>query len=241
MKVAAYQAPLLPSGSTEALDLISERVRWCEREGVEILCCPEAILGGLADDAVDPVAIAIDASNGQLQAVLAPLASNSVTTIVGLTERDEGGRLFNTAAIFRHDAVVGLYRKRFPAIRRSIYDAGTASPTFRIGPLRFGIMICNDTNHPAVAAEIAAAGATVVFVPTNNALPPDRADVSARTRAVDVARATENRLIIVRADVAGRSADRISFGSSPIVAADGRVLQSAKPFSADILVAEIAA
>jgi hypothetical protein len=49
MKVAAYQAPLLATGSLEAIDLIEERVAWCESEGVSILCCPEAILGGLAD------------------------------------------------------------------------------------------------------------------------------------------------------------------------------------------------
>ena len=50
MRVAAYQAPLLPAGSMEALALIRKRVEWCEAEGVSILCCPEAILGGLADD-----------------------------------------------------------------------------------------------------------------------------------------------------------------------------------------------
>src|ERR1700730_14784232 len=61
MKVAAYQCPLLGpllgplSGSVVglaaggAVDLICERVRWSEANGVEILCCPEAVLGGLAD------------------------------------------------------------------------------------------------------------------------------------------------------------------------------------------------
>ena len=49
MKVAAYQAPLLPAGSMAALGLIRKRLDWCESEGVEILCCPEAVLGGLAD------------------------------------------------------------------------------------------------------------------------------------------------------------------------------------------------
>ena len=49
VKVAAYQAPLLAAGSMGALDLIRARVRACEAEEVEILCCPEAILGGLAD------------------------------------------------------------------------------------------------------------------------------------------------------------------------------------------------
>jgi 5-aminopentanamidase len=60
MKVAAYQAPLLSGGSMEAIELIQKRVKWLESEGVTILCCPEAILGGLADYSPQPVDFAID-------------------------------------------------------------------------------------------------------------------------------------------------------------------------------------
>jgi hypothetical protein len=59
VKVAAYRAPLLAAGSMDALDLIRARVRVCEAEGVAILCCPEAILGGLADEIEDPARLAI--------------------------------------------------------------------------------------------------------------------------------------------------------------------------------------
>jgi len=58
MKVAAYQAPLLSAGSAEVIDLIQERVVWCESERVSILCCPEAILGGLADYSENPARLA---------------------------------------------------------------------------------------------------------------------------------------------------------------------------------------
>jgi 5-aminopentanamidase len=114
MKVAAYQSPLLPVGSMEALELIRDRVEWCESEGVDILCCPEAVLGGLADDAERPVDIAIDVEGGQLEALLAPLASKSVTAIVGFTETVGGGKLYNAAAVFHGGRVVGTYRKRIP-------------------------------------------------------------------------------------------------------------------------------
>ena len=43
-KIAAYQAPLLPSGSADAIDLIAVQVRACESIGVEFLCCPEGVL-----------------------------------------------------------------------------------------------------------------------------------------------------------------------------------------------------
>jgi hypothetical protein len=73
-RVAAFQAPLLPSGSMEAIGLIAAQVRTCESIGVTFLCCPEGVLGGLADYASRPYEIAIDAQGGQLQRVLRPIA-----------------------------------------------------------------------------------------------------------------------------------------------------------------------
>ncbi len=239
MRVAAYQAPLLPCGSMEAVELIRKRVDWCEAEGVEILCCPEAILGGLADYAACPTDLAIDVENGQLSAVLAPLASDTVTTIVGFTEICGAGQLYNSAAVFHKGAVVGLYRKLYPAIRKSIYQAGDQIPVFRIGGLTFGIVICNDSNYPEPARIMAAQGATALFVPTNNGLPPEKADVVIHARNADIARAIENRVSVIRADVAGRTADLVSYGSSGIVDPGGTVLQSAQRLTEDLLVADL--
>jgi predicted amidohydrolase len=238
MKIAAYQAPLLPGGCMDAVALIRDRVRWCETEGVEILCCPEAVLGGLADDAQCPADIAIGVDSGQLQALLAPLAS-PVTTIVGFTEA-AAGKLYNAAAVLHDGRVAGIYRKRHPAIRRSVYSAGDQSPLFTVGSLSFGIMICNDSNYPALASDLSARGAPVIFLPSNNSLPAERADVVAQTRAVDIALARDNGVMIVRADVAGRSADRLAFGSSAIIDARGTVLRGGAALREDILVADVA-
>jgi predicted amidohydrolase len=238
VKVAAYQAPLLPSGSMGAIELVRERVRWCEAEGVEILCCPEAILGGLADNAPRPADFAIDVGSGELADLLSPLASETVTTVVGFTEMS-GGRLYNAAAVFQRGAVAGVYRKRHPAIRTSVYQAGDAVPVFTVGRLTFGILLCNDSNFPDLARSMAAQGAAALFIPTNNGLPPEKADVVADARSVDIALATENRVWVIRADVAGRAGGLVSYGSSGIVASDGRVLAVAKRLEEDLLVAKI--
>jgi hypothetical protein len=100
MKVAAYQAPLLPLSSMHARDLVQARVRECEAEGISVLCCPEAILGGLADYSANPVQLALRSDNGQLASVLAPLASDSVTSIIGFSELTSDGVFYNAAAIF---------------------------------------------------------------------------------------------------------------------------------------------
>jgi len=129
----------------DALGLIRKRVEWCEVAGVTILCCPEAILGGLADYAEHPTQFAI--ATQALDSALVPLTSDTVTTIVGFTELGDGGRLYNSAAVFHRGSVLGLYRKLYPAIHRSVYEAGREVPVFQVGDLTLGIVICNDSNY----------------------------------------------------------------------------------------------
>jgi predicted amidohydrolase len=242
LRIAAYQAPLLPSGSTQAIGLIAAQVRACESIGVKFLCCPEGVLGGLADYASRPLEIAIDVQNGQLQRVVTLIASDTVTTILGFTEIDGNGRLFNSAAVVYRGAVVGLYRKRHPAINSSIYEPGHDSPVFTVGDLTFGIVICRDSTYPELGRGMADHGAAALFVPTNNGLPPAKggADIVDDARHIDIARARENSVAVIRADVAGRADGLVSYGASGIVDRHGIVLGAAKPLEVDLVVAEIA-
>ncbi|MGH9719633.1 MAG: carbon-nitrogen hydrolase family protein [Bryobacteraceae bacterium] len=241
MKVAAYQIPLLGCGSMAAIELIRKQVKWCESEGVAILCCPEAILGGLADYAPQPADFAIDVEGGQLASVLAPLASSAVTTILGFTEIAGGNRLYNAAAVFHNGKVAGLYRKLHPAIHKSVYAAGDRIPVFTVSGLTFGIIICNDSNFFEPARIMIGKGATTLFVPTNNGLPANRAqtELVSQARNVDIARAIDSSVSVIRADVSGRTDDLVSYGSSAIIDSDGRVLQSAPPLTEKLLVADI--
>ena len=242
MKVAAYQAPLLAAGSLEAIALIQERVAWCESEGVSILCCPEAILGGLADYCEDPARFAIRTDDGQLDRILAPLASDTVTSIVGFTELADDDQLYSAAAVFHLGRVAGLYRKFHPAIRRSVYSAGSQTPVFRVGELTLGIVICNDSTFSEPAKAMAAQGATALFMPTNNALPksvPTRAWFRKQERQT-LPESLENRVWVIRADVAGTNGELVSHGSSGIVDPDGKIVQDANLQTADLLVANVA-
>jgi predicted amidohydrolase len=224
----------------EAIDLIADQVKTCESMGVEFLCCPEGILGGLADYAPRPHDIALDAGTGELEGALAPLASSSVTVIVGFTEIDDGS-LYNAAAVARGGRVLGVARKIHPAINRSVYSPGRDTPVFRVDALTFGVLICRDSTYPELAERLVKSGATVLFVPTNNGLPPDKggADVVEHARRTDVGRAQECSVPVVRADVTGRVDDLESFGSSAVVDRDGLLVTTAKPFRVELLVAEV--
>jgi predicted amidohydrolase len=241
MKIAAYQTPLQATTSVEVIDLIRQQVNLCESEGIEILCCPEGVLGGLADYAYDPASIAINAESGQLQTVLEPLASDRVATILGFTEVDHGGRLYNSAVVFHKGSILGIYRKLYPAINKSVYEAGDTIPVFTIGELTFGILICLDSNYYEPAKIMVAKGATALFIPTNNGLPATKGgpEMVIEARNVDIARAIENSIFVIRADVAGQTESLISYGSSEIVDRDGIVLQSARQLEPDLIIADI--
>ena len=200
---------------------------------------PEAILGGLADYADDPTLFAI--VTNRIELALAPLASDTVTTIVGLTELTDTGLLYNSAAVLHRGAVLGVYRKLHPAINRSVYAPGRDTPVFSVSGLTFGVIICNDSNFREPASRMAGRGATVLFVPTNTALPLSRAsaDLIVRTREVDAARASENGMWVVRADVAGRTAALASCGSSAIVDPHGCLSRSANELNEDSPIVEI--
>ena len=223
------------------LGLIREQIDWCQSQEVEILCCPEGVLGGLADYASHPAGIAINIESGQLHALLAPLASDRVAAIVGFTEIDRSGRLYNSAAVFHQGAVIGIYRKLHPAINKSVYAAGDKTPVFTLGGLTFGSLICRDSNDSEPAKAMAAQGATALFVPTNNGLPPTKAgpELVAEASNVDITRAIENGVYVIRADVAGRTEGLVAYGSSEIVAPDGRVLKSARQLEPGLIVADI--
>jgi 5-aminopentanamidase len=91
-----------------------------------------------------------------------------------------------------------------------VYSAGDQSPVFTVGHLSFGIMICNDSNYSELATDMVARGANAIFLPSNNSLPPQWATVVALSRAVDIALAKNNGVMIVRADVAGQTRQLLS-------------------------------
>lgn len=241
MKIAAYQAPYLEFGSLEAVELIQSQLLTCEAEGVTTLCCPEAILGGLAHESAgeSPADVALGVSNGELANVVDPLLGSAVQVIIGFTERDPSGAIFNSAAILAGGRITGVYRKVYPGYRTA-FRAGEDLPVFSEATAPFGIVICNDLWYVEPTRVLAAAGAAVIFVPTNSGHPRVvTSSFRARGENLPVARAVENSVTVVVADIAGRRGDRVAHGFSCIIDPDGAVVERAEPLSSDLLIAEV--
>jgi predicted amidohydrolase len=244
VRVAAYQAPFLPFGSLDGVELVAEQLAACTALGVDLLCCPEGVLGGLAHegDGQDPGDVALDVDDGQLAEVVAPWLGSSTTVVAGFTERDRRGRLFASAAVVGPDGVTGVYRKVFPGYRTAI-RAGTDLPVFDVAGVAVGVMICNDAWYPEPARILAARGAAVILVPTHSGHIRDLAAASGlrnRSRSLPIARAVDASATVVVADVVGHQDGRSALGSSVIVDPDGAVLAAAHPDTSTLLVADVA-
>jgi len=241
MKVAAYQSTIACGNVGDELPALRRQIDRCEALGVEFLCCAEGILGGLADYAEVPARIAVRVGDGQLAALLAPLASDTVTTILGFTELGDDDRLYNSAAVWSQGAVLGVYRKRHPAIRRSVYSAGQDSPVFSVGGVTFGIMICRDSVFPESAQVLVSRGAQALFVPTNTGMPAAKGDAGmvADARRCDMAYATAHDVPVIRADVVGECAMLTSHGATGIVDRHGKLVGEPPIRTEGLVVAEL--
>jgi 5-aminopentanamidase len=162
MKIAVYQSPVSATIDRDrAIERIGEQMEWCDSNDVYLLCCPEAMLGGLADYARNPSGLALNITDGELNQVISRLRSYSAACVFGFTERGRTGELYNAAAVVKGGSLLGVYRKLHPAINSSVYAAGDQAPVFRIGHLCFGIMICRDSNYPELARSLGNAPSAV--------------------------------------------------------------------------------
>jgi predicted amidohydrolase len=239
VRVAAYQAPLDACYDGGALGRIREQITECEKFEVDLLCCPEAVLGGLADYVDDPARIAL--ARADLPAIAASLASETTAVIVGFTELGDDERLYNAAAVMHRGDVVGYYRKLHPAINKSVYDAGCDTPVFTVKDVTIGILICRDTTFPETARAMISRGAAMLFVPTNNGMPETRGGRELINLALetDIAIAREHGVPVIRADATGRSGALISYGATSIVDHLGKLVCAAQPMETGLITANV--
>jgi hypothetical protein len=123
--------------------------------------------------------------------VLAPLASDTVTTIVGFTRSTRGPALQRRRRPPARRGV-GVYRKRHPAINRSVYAAGGETPVFAAGALTFGVVICRDSTFDERRARWSRVGRPRCSSRRTTGCPRRAAAPSSspRARRCDVARAS---------------------------------------------------
>lgn len=239
MRVACVQTNVFfgrPDWNAEAAE---SKLAELHAQGVGLAIFPEAYLTGYCVDSKDDArAVALPRTHSALARVHQASERLGITAIVGFAE-DDGGDLFNSAALFEPGVEPRYYRKtHLPELGLDKHvGRGDELPVFETKHGKIGILICFDQRLPEPARILALRGAELIALPTNW---PEGAENSAEVMCR--ARAAENRVFMATCNRVGHENGFTFIGRSKIIGVTGEVLASAhreeQTIMADIDLAE---
>ncbi|GLS85600.1 carbon-nitrogen hydrolase [Cypionkella aquatica] len=235
LRLALMQAAS-PAGDCAAAFAAAEHgLRAAGAAGANVLVVPESFAPGYNSDAI--AALALARGDAWQDRLAAACRAANCGLVFGYAERD-GDAIYNAALALGPDgAELAHYRKiqLYGAREASIYQSGDAYVSFDLAGHKAALLICYDVEFAPHIAALAAAGVTVLLVPTANMLPYTHV-----MRATVPAMAANHGMTIVYANYCGIEGDLNYAGGSLIVGADGDVLAQAGMGPA-LLVADVPA
>ncbi|MFM2486773.1 carbon-nitrogen hydrolase family protein [Celerinatantimonas yamalensis] len=203
---------------------------------VDVLVFPELFLTGyhLNQSQLRMLAEPLDGpSINRLQAIA---KSAKVAIICGFAEVAEG-QFYNSAVVISASGqCMHHYRKvfLFGDAEKALFSPGDRLPTFTLNGICCGLSICYDIEFAEVTRHFSRQGASLIFNPTANMQPYTNVPLT-----LVRARALENGIAIVYANLAGQEGSLCYTGQSAIVGPDGQDIVRAGEDAA-LLIADVA-
>ncbi|MGH3502609.1 MAG: deaminated glutathione amidase [Nocardioidaceae bacterium] len=175
--------------------------------GAGVLVLPEGVLARFTDDLARIRAAAQPLDGPFVQAVAEATKDKDTTVVVGIHERLDADRVFNTLVVLRDGQLVTTYRKLH------LYDAFDAKESANVAPgnavpelldcqgFSLGLMTCYDIRFPELARLHALAGADALLVPAAWVKGPGK---ERHWEVMLTARALENTCYVVAAGECGQ-------------------------------------
>lgn len=205
----------------------------------DLLLAGELFLSGyMARDAFAQLAEPLDGPS--VKAVQAIAAEHATHVVFGMPEREaDTRRLFNTSVLVAPDGKIASYRKVFPAnfgpFEEGLYfgrgDGLTLVDT-KLG--RIGLLICYDSFFPELAKAYAIEGADLLAI--ISAAP---ATSKSFFDKILPARAIENALPVLYANLVGTELNVVFQGGSQAIGPRGESLAKAEDFAESTIAADV--
>ena len=219
-----------------ALDAMERTVVAARAEGAGLVVFPECALGGYVREPMPgehgpELPAALDPHGPEIARLIA--IAGDVVLCAGYTETG-GDRPFNSAVCVSGDGVLGHHRKvHLPPGERFAYAPGDGFAAFDTPVGRLGMLVCYDKLFPEAARALALDGAEVIASlaawPADRLRPAARIEDDRQTRhfdLTDAARAVENQVVWVSANMTGSFGPLRFLGSAKVVDPDGVTLAS---------------
>jgi NAD+ synthase len=207
-------------------------------EGCDMVALTEMFITGYqTQDLILKPAFVADAA-AALHRLAADCADGPAIGIGGPVARD--GSLYNGYHILQGGAVTATVLKHHLPNdgvfdeKRVFASADVAGPV-RVGPLRIGVPICEDSWHPDVAETLAETGAQILLVP--NGSPYHRGKLTTRLNLM-VSRVVETGLPLVYLNMIGGQDDQVFDGASLVLNPGGMLAVQMPQFDECLTVVE---
>lgn len=207
------------------------------KQGAKLIVLPELFDTGYNFETKEEVAeIAQQIPDGETTQFLVEQArEHEVFTVAGTAEKDERGKLYNSAVIVGPIGwgYIGKYRKIHLFYREKLFfePGNLGFHVFNIGIAKVGIMICFDWFFPESMRTLALKGADIVAHPANLVLPY-------APRAMPI-RSLENRVFSITANRIGEERGLKFIGMSQINSPKAEILLRASEDKEEVGVVDI--
>lgn len=235
IKIASVQCDVAFGEPARNVAFLIDQLTSLAAQGVQMSLFPECFLTGYAAGSAEQAReISIHRDDPLFASIQKVVDDLGIACITGFAEKSEN-TLFNSAAIFRPNKELLIYRKtHLPHIGLDRYvSQGDEFILVEHSGFRFSVLICFDMRFPEGIRTVSLRGADVIFLPTNW---PTGAETSADI--ICIARAAENHVWMITCDRVGTENGFDFIGRSKIIAPSGKVIASAGR-DAEILIAEI--
>ncbi len=228
MSVKVAVAQMDPKLGENAVNLarILALYREAAGQGARLVVFPECAVSGYGFATLEAGHAAAETIPGPAtDALAAACRETGAYAVVGLLEREDAERVYNSAALIGPEGVVGVYRKAHLPLLGVDRFTTPGNSGFRVWDVaigRVGIAICYDLRFPEATRVLALAGADIIALPTNW---PDGSQNA--PQFVTRTRALENRVFLLACNRCGEESGFWFFGHSQIADPGGNVLAEA--------------
>lgn len=221
-RVAAGQADFQVGDPARNHALIAGLLEEAAGQDADILVLPELANSGYAFESVaEARACAEEIPSGPLSTLLKAWSRPRRSVVCGICER-AGRMLYNSAVIFTHGELAGVYRKLhlFDREKEWFTPGNAPAPVVSMGGIYAGVMICFDWFFPETARSLALRGAQLILHPANLVLPWCQDSM--------ITRSLENHVFTVTANRSGEERQLRFSGRSQITSPGGKRLAQAE-------------
>ncbi|MCK6474201.1 MAG: carbon-nitrogen hydrolase family protein [Planctomycetes bacterium] len=211
--------------------------------GCDFVCLPESFVSGYGSrEIIERGATALD--DPRLLDLARRADDRRVVTLIGITEKMDGGELGNTVVVLDDGRILGVYRKVMLTdgdAQTMRFCAGRAFPLFTARGVRFGVQICHDSSYPEIASLYRFKGAQVLFSPHYNNIEKARMDEHrVRVRNNHAGSAVHFNLVVARSNViVTDDPEHLGYGDSAIYDPEGRPIAEAGLFTERLIQADV--